>query len=282
MAEESENGASSANAWIAAIAALKGYANQSQATDMQQRAGTVSSAKLAKIPLPVLEKMIAEQLGRPEAATQDPALAAAQRQALAQMQGYAEGKTTDADRAQLTLAENEAARRGQIQQNAITQQAQAQGQLGGGAQLAMQQQAAKGQGDSAYNMALQNMISQRNRQFGAIGQAGQMAGAASAQDFQRKGAADAVAAANARARAQAQGYNLGLPQKNYQNQMNQWAAETGRSDLAGQQGQANAMQDTKNLGNLGAGFSEMYKGYKSKDKPADGTYDPENDPYAEE
>lgn len=276
MADESKMSADQLSAWTQAIAALKGYADKSNTQDMNNRTNALTSAELAKIPLPVLEKMVAEQLGRPEAATQDPAFAAAQRQALSQMQGYAKGEITDADRAQLSLAENEAAKRGQIQQNAITQQAQSQGQLGGGAQLAMQQMAAKGQSENAYNLGLQNMINQRSRQFGAIGQVGQMASAGSAQDFQRKSAADAVSAANARARAQAHGYNLGIPQRQYQNEMGKWAAQAGRSDQGAAQASANAHENAALIGTAGAGFGELASGYmkKNKDDEAEVKVDP--------
>ena len=242
------------------VTAIVGEVGKAASADDQKKMLQDSMAMLDRIGRPDLKAMVAEQLGRPEAAGQDPRMAAAQQQALAQMQGFAKGEITPADRARMELAQGEAARRGKIQQASILSGAQQRGQLGGGAQLAMQQQAAQGQNESAYNAALQDMINQQSRQFSAIGQSAGMAGNMSNQDFQRKSAADAVAAANARARTQAQGYNLGIPQKDWENQMKMWAAKTGRQDVIGAQGRANADANAKSLGNLGAGIDERIAG----------------------
>ena len=239
------------------IASIVGMIGKASSADEQKKLTADGLAALDKIGRPDLKPMLAEQLKKAEASKQDPRLAAAQQQALEQMQGFAKGEITPADRARSELAQGEAARRGKIQQASILSGAQQRGQLGGGAQLAMQQQAAQGQNEGAYNAALQEMIAQQSRQFGAIGQAAGMASTMSNQDFQRKSATDAVEAANARARMQAQGYNLGIPQKDWENQMKTWAAKTGRQDAIGQQGVDRAKQNASDYGNIGAGVGQM-------------------------
>lgn len=254
--------------WPQLVMALIGQAGEAKSKEEQNRMMQDALARLRDIPLPELKAMIAEQLGRPEAAQGDPLAMAAQRDALAKMQQYASGQVTPEDRAQLALSENEAARRGQIQQNAILQNALQRGQVGSGTELALRQNAANAQSDDAYNAALKNMIDMRQRAYNATGQVGQLASHMSDQDYRRKAAADAVAMANARARAGAQQYNLGLSQKNYENAIGKWAKETGRTDKTGELGAANAREQSATLGNFGAGIGKLTEeDKKDEDNP---------------
>ena len=229
--------------------------------------------RIRDIPLPVLEKAQAEELGRPEAAAADPAALAAQRAALERMSRWGEGEVTPEDRAQLALAQSESARRGAIQQNAIQQALQSRGLGGSGAEYAMRQQAAQGANEEAYKAAIQNMLANRQRAFQATGAQGQMSSQMQNEAFRRKAAADAAAQYNAGARQRVQGYNIGLPQQQFANQLRQAQAAAGQtSPLVGQMGQEAAGQGAfwSNMG--AAGQSYMDKLEKESDESKSTTY----------
>lgn len=223
--------------WASIVSSIASMLGQEQEKEQGQKLTAAELARLDALGIPPPTQLVPEQLGTPEAAVADPRLQQALFAALNKMQQWGTGALTTEDKMALSLAEDEAARRGQIAQSGIEQQMQARGQGGQGAELAMKQQAAQGGQQAAYQAGLQNMLNARNRAFQATSQGASLASNMSAQDMARKQALDRIAAANAGARQSAQQYNLNVPWQQYQAGLDKEAVARGigRVGWAGEQ-----------------------------------------------
>lgn len=260
------------------IGAVLEEQSRGHAEKVQEQRYQEALERLKNIPIPVLQDMIAEQLGAPEAGEADPEMLAAQRAVLDRLQQWGTGALTPEDKIQQALMTDEAARRGQIEQNKIKQAMQQRTAGGGGgmgAELALQAQAAQGASQNAYQAALQNMLSARQRARESTTQAGQLAGQMSEQDYRRKRAKDAVAAANAAARQQAQQWNLNKPLTQHQLVMQKEAAMRGDIKGLGDLAQQKGERQGTGYANLGAAFGSLGGGGGGEDKSGVSPYNPD-------
>jgi hypothetical protein len=229
----------------------------------QQRLALERAAQLYNIPLPVLERMVAEQLGQSamEGVSADPQLEAAQYDSLGQLQNIADnGGMTLTERADYESGQRDASQRATSQRQAILNLMGRQGGQTGGASVAMQLGAANDQAERAANVGARTSADAQRRAMQAVLERGRSAGALRGQQFgersQRAQARDVINRYNADARRQAQGYNLGLSQQQFNNQM---GLASGRANaLTGQANTYGAQADrTRALGaNLGTGIGQ--------------------------
>lgn len=232
--------------WASLVGSIAGMFGQEQEKEQGKKLTAAELARLDALGIPPPTHLVPEQLGTPEAAVADPRLQQALFAALNKMQQWGTGTLTTEDKMALSLAEDEAARRGQIAQRGIEQQMQARGQGGQGAELAMKQQAAQSGQEAAYRAGLQNMLSARDRAFQATSQGASLASSMSQQDLARKQALDRIAAANAGARQHAQQYNLETPWRQYQAGLDKEgiARGIGRVGWTGEQGANQAQRNS--------------------------------------
>ncbi len=178
------------------------------------------------ISLPVLNKLVAQQVGPTEfqKIQTDPALKAAQYQALNKLQEVSDGGGfTAEDKATLNKVTNRNARMAGSRNANATEGMEARGVAGSGAEFAMKQanNASANEADNQQGLDIAGMA--QKRALDAILARGNMAGDMRGQDFGEKAKAaqaqDAINEYNANAKSRADQYNAGLNQQNYDNQM---------------------------------------------------------------
>lgn len=243
--------------WASLIGSIVGLLGRQNEAEQGQKMTAADLARMEALGIPPAVLMTPEQLGTPQAAVADPRLQQALFAALNKMQQWGTGALNTEDKMAMSLAMDEAARRGQIAQSGIEQQMQAKGQGGSGALLGMKASAAQNSEQNAYNAGIQRMLAAQERGFQANAQAGSLASNMSAQDMARKQALDRIAAANAGARQQAQQYNLGVPWRQYEAGMDKEAVLRGIGRYGQAQSQAASQQRNTTLANIGAGVGQM-------------------------
>lgn len=238
--------------WLQAALAAMGVLNDANQAGRAEDQLALDRLRLDEIGIPPEVLLDPQILGTPQASIADPRLQQALFTALNKLQQWGTGALTTEDKMALSLAEDEAARRGQIAQSGIEQQMQARGQGGQGAELAMKQQAAQSGQQAAYQAGLQNMLSARERAYNATNQAGSLASNMSQQDMARKAALDRIAEANARARTEADIYNRNLPWQTYNARIGKEATARGLTTQNIDLGRQNTDRQNTNLSNIGA------------------------------
>jgi hypothetical protein len=238
------------------------------ANDRASAAAAMQRASEAyNIPLPVLQQMVAEQLGpsAQESVYADPNLQAAQSDSLGGLQRISDsGGMTTEDRVNDEMMQRDAAQRAMAQRKSIVNTLARSGVNPGGASVAMQLGAARDQQEAGALAGAQTAADARRRAMQAVLQRGQMAGQMRSQGFNeassRASATDKVREYNNRVVNQARMYNLGLPQQNFQNQMNRAAGMAGaqRSYADSLTGRAN--QTASMWSDLGAGAGKAVGG----------------------
>jgi hypothetical protein len=249
--------------WLQAALAAMGVLNDQNEAGRAEDQLALDRLRLDEIGIPPEVLLDPQILGTPQASIADPRLQQALFTALNKLQQWGTGALTTEDKMALSLAEDEAARRGQIAQSGIEQQMQARGQGGQGAELAMKQQAAQSGQQAAYQAGLQNMLSARDRAYQATGQAGNLATSMSAQDMARKAALDRIAEANAQARTEADLYNKRLPWQTYQARVNKEATARGLTTQNIDLGRQNTDRQNTNLSNMGAIAGQVGQNWNS-------------------
>jgi hypothetical protein len=229
-----------------------------RAQEAMQRA-----ADAYNIPLPVLQQMVAEQLGPSamESVYADPNLQAAQSDALGGLQRISDsGGMTTEDRVNDEMLQRDAAQRAMAQRKAIVNTLSRSGVNPGGVSAALQLGAARDQQESGALAGAQTAADARRRAMQAVLQRGQMAGQERTQGFQEASARaqsrDLINQYNAKARERAQTYNLGLPQQQYQNQMNRAAGISGQQRAYADSLTGRANQTASMWSDLGAGVGK--------------------------
>lgn len=204
------------------------------------------------INLPALEKLVAQQVGPTEFAKiqTDPALKAAQYQALNKLQEVSDGGGfTMEDKAALNKVTNRNARMANSRNANATEAMQARGIAGSGAEFAMRQanNAAANEADNQQGLDIAGMA--QKRALDAILARGQMGGNMRGQEYDEKSRAaqaqDQINQYNANAKSKADEYNAGLAQQNYNNQLSKYGVQSGaRAQMAGvHQNNAQATQN---------------------------------------
>lgn len=171
--------------------------------------------------IPILEEIVAEQLGPSELGNVrgDPQMAAIQRQALAMLSDYTTGKGSAIDRAAMARIGNEASSVAAQQRHAIMDQNAQRGTYGSGGELLSMMGAGQQASQRAAMGGLDTAARAEARRYQAIGDQGAMASGIRSQQYNEDARAaqarDAVAQYNAAARQQAKQYNAGLPAQQY-------------------------------------------------------------------
>lgn len=191
-----------------------------------QRRAIERAAQQFNIPLPVLERMVAEQLGSSAQADvyADPSFQEAQGASLAELGRVADsGGMTLEDKVNYEQTQRDNAQRAMAQRQAIQNLLAKQGNTGSGVSAAMQLGAAREQAERGALAGAQTAADARRRATQAILQRGQLAGQMRGQSVgeanDRARAKDLRDQYNASARMGAQQYNLGLAQQQFGNQM---------------------------------------------------------------
>lgn len=207
---------------------------------MAARRAMEMAARQYNIPLPELQRMIAEQMGPSamEGVTADPALEGMQNESLGELGRISSnGGMTPEDHANYEASQREAAQGAMRQRQSILNVLRRSGSgMAGGAGVAAQLGAA-GDQQEATALAGQRMTADaQKRATQAVLERGKLAGAQRGQKFdegaRRAAAADAITRYNTTARQTASNYNGNLAQQQFGNQM---ALNSGRANaLAGQ------------------------------------------------
>lgn len=223
-------------------------------------------ARFDNIPEPVLEQIIAEQLGptEMESLKADPALRGAEMDALRRLAQVAdEGGLTLEDKANLADIERDAQSLEQSGQAAIRDRMRATGRGGSGSELAMMMQAGQSAADRAGRQGLQVAGMAQKRALQAMIQRGEMAGQMGARDFAQRAAAAQAADLrnrfNASSREKASYYNAGLPQQQYENAMRRASARLNPSQAAAAFANQNANNTRDKWATYGAAGAEWLK-----------------------
>lgn len=184
------------------------------------------------VELPKLEQAVAQELGPSafESIAVDPAYKSAQLDALNRLSQIAEeGGMTLADKAAMNQITGQLARRDAAARGAIREDMQARGTLGAGAELASRLAAQQESSQIASERGLGVAAQAQQRALDAIMNRGAMAGDIRRQEYGEQSdlarSRDLINQYNAAARERAQGYNLGLSQREFENQMRRTGAQ---------------------------------------------------------
>lgn len=190
--------------------------------------------ELRNIPLPELERIVAEQLGPSamEDVRSDPMQRQQQLEVMDELRNIFEGGGFNVeDRAAMSEAMNRANVQGGAQRRALASDFAQRGQLGSGARLALGNMDAQGAANRSSQMAQDIAARGEVRRRGALDKYGEMAGDVRRADFgeasARAGAADAASRWNASAREKAGYYNAGLPQQQFGNRVTRATGQQG-------------------------------------------------------
>lgn len=228
-------------------------------------------ARFGNAALPDLQKAVAEQMAPSEAGAvqSDPQLRAMQMQALGKLQQVSDsGGLTLEDQAALSKIGNRTARHEASGRNAITNNMDARGIGGSGAELALMlgnnQESAQRMSEEGADTAGRA----ERRALDAMMRGGQMAGDMSGRDFDQRlrtgQARDEINRWNTTARDRANQYNREIPQQQWENQMRQYGA------MAGQEGALSGMgyKSAQGTRDFWSGLGQA-GGYAAKDYLSD-------------
>lgn len=258
---------------IGGIAGMASAANDRAAA---RRAIERALANYANIPLPDLQRMLAEQLGPSamEGVSANPELEGDQYGALGELGRIADaGGLTLEDKTNLDAARREAATQAMRQRKSILNliRRSGSGMLGGAsvaAQLgaAGQQQEADALAGAQTNAAAQRRATEAvlNRGRLAASQRGQQFG----EDAAKAAARDAINKYNTVARQTAQNYNLGLPQQQFSNRMALASGESNALNGVANQYTSDADRTQRTFANMGTGLGQAAGAFVPKPRAA--------------
>lgn len=218
----------------AGIGAANSAAGRSKEEQLLEEA-----ARQYDIPLPVLERILAEQLGPSamEGVSTDPRLRQEQMAAVNALNDVATTGDTPEMRAAMNRILGDVARNESAGRNAILNNMRARGVSGSGAELAAQLSNNQAAAERAQDAGLQTAAQQQKRMLDAVLSKGQLAGQMRSQEFGEQSdvarAKDAISRYNADAKTRAQYYNAGLNQQNFDNR---YKLATGQANALAKQG----------------------------------------------
>ncbi len=260
---------------IAAAAALIGAAIASGDEAEARRIRKETADKYKDLPLPVLDKVVAQKL--PPDAAERYLKSTQSTQAQSDVLGKVmeavneKGETAD-DRAEYLRMQNAAAGINNNAQAGIQRGMAGRGLAGSGLSYAVQQQGAQGAINRANSMGIEAAADARGRYQQALGQAGGMAGQMRGQELSAMHAQDEINMFNARQQADADFRNQQLPQQNFDNRMTKLSAEANaNAGVANDydRGAQNTRQTAGGLGNTaitaGAAYDQYGNPIKKKD-----------------
>ena len=213
---------------IAAIAALIGAAIASGDEAKARQIREDAAKKFQNIPLPKLDKDIAEQLP-PEARERYAQSTQASRSQTDVMRHLGEevdakGETVD-DTAAYMRANSNASGQVAGANSQLLRAMAARGLAGSGVESALMAQSDQGALDRGAQAGLDQAAQSRQRYQQALASLGQVSGQARSQDMEALKAQDAIDTFNMGERRRAREYNLGLPQQDFENNVQLTAAQ---------------------------------------------------------
>ena len=252
---------------IAAAAALIGAAISANQQDKANAIRAQLAQQFQNVPLPTIDKMIAQKLPPESAAAYTKVTQASQAQGdvLGKYMGEvnAQGETAD-DRASYMRMQNAAAGSGNSAQGAVERNMATRGLGGSGMSFALQQQGAQGAINAANSSGVQEAADARGRYMSALQGAGQLAGQIRGQDTEALKAQDAINEFNARQQQDADQRNQMIPQQNYDNAMSKQTAvaNEGNGVAAGyERGAGQTMQTAGGIGQAAITAGAAYDQY---------------------
>ena len=255
---------------IAAAAALIGAAISAGQEDKANQIRADLAKQVGDIPLPTLDKLVAQQLPPDSADRYSKMTQATQAQSdvLGKYMGEvnAQGETAD-DRAAYLRMNEEAGGIANQANGAIQRGMANRGLAGSGMAFALQQQGAQGAINAANSGGIKEAADARNRYMQALQGAGQLSGQIRGQELQSMNAQDQINEFNARQRADADRANQQIPQQNFDNAMSKQTAMANAQNgvAAGYERSAGATRQT--AGGLGQTAMTAGAAYdKSKQK----------------
>ncbi len=265
-------------ALIAAAVSAIGLAISAGQEAQAQQIRMDLAKKMQDIPLPTIDKLIAQKLP-PDAADRYSKITqatAAQSDVLGKYMGEVnnKGETAD-DRAAYMRMQDEASGIANSAQGAVQRGMAVRGLGGSGMSFALQQQGAQGAINAANKGGIQEAADARGRYMQALQGAGQLSGQMRGQEMQAMGAQDSINEFNARQQADADLRNQQIPQQNFDNAM---AKQTGvaaaqNGVAAGYERSAGATRQTAaGIGQAAITAGAAYDQYGNPiKKPDDGT-----------
>lgn len=233
----------------AAIAALIGAAIASGDQDKANTLRQQLADQFKDIPLPTIDKVIAQKLP-PEAADRYSKMTKASQAQGDVLDKYMQevnqqGETAD-DRAAYLRMNNEAAGIANGAQGAVQRNMAVRGLGGSGLSFALQQQGAQSAINAANAGGIKEAADARNRYTDALGHAGTLAGQIRGQDLEGMKAADTINTFNARQQQDADTRNQQIPQQQFDNAMGKAGAvaNAGNGVAAGYERSAGATRQT--------------------------------------
>ncbi len=252
---------------IAAAAALIGAAIASGDEAKARQIREDIAKKYTDLPLPVLDKVVAQKLP-PEAANrylESTKSTQAQSDVLGKFMETVneKGETAD-DRAAYMRMQNAAGAISNGAQGAVERNMGNRGLAGSGMAFALQQQGAQSAVNRANQMGVQAAADARGRYMDALGQSGQMAGQMRGQELSSMRAQDEINMFNARQQSDADFRNQQLPQQDFDNRMAQLAGESNaKNGVANDynRGADNTRQTAAGIGNAAISVGAAYDQY---------------------
>jgi len=212
---------------IAAAAAIIGALISSGQEDQARAIRQKLADQFQNVPLPTIDKMVAQKLP-PDSADRYLKVTqatSAQGDVLRKYMDevHAQGETAD-DRASYLRMQNEASGIANSAQGAVARGMANRGLSGSGLAFATQQQGAQSAVNAANASGVQEAAHARARYTEALGRAGAMAGQMRGQDMDSLRAQDSINEFNARQQADADARNQQIPQQNFDNAMSKQTA----------------------------------------------------------
>ncbi len=257
---------------IAAAAALIGAAIAAGEEGKARAIRQGIADKYKDLPLPVLDKVVAQKLP-PEAAERYMASTQATQTQGDVLGKYMEevnskGETAD-DRAAYLRMQQAAGGIANSAQSAAERGMANRGLAGSGLSFALQQQGAQSATNRANAMGIQSAADARSRYMDALGHAGSMAGQMRGQELSALNAQDAINEFNARQQSDADFRNQQLPQQDFDNRMTHLAGESNALNGVAndfQRGADNTRQTAAAVGNAAATGGAGYEQYGTPTK----------------
>lgn len=223
--------------------------------------------KYKDLPLPVLDKVVAQKLPPDAAARYMKSTQATQAQSdvLGKTMEVVneKGETAD-DRAAYLRMRNEAAGISNAAESGVQRGMAQRGLAGSGMSFALRQQGAQAAANAANAAGVQEAADARGRYMKALGMAGDQSGQMRAQELAAMQAQDAINMFNARQQSDADRYNGQLPQQNFDNSMTKLAGESNATNAvaAGYERGAQATRQTAGgIGNAAITAGAAYDQY---------------------
>jgi hypothetical protein len=205
-------------------------------------------------------KINAETVGPSALGNADPSTKAAQMDALRELQTqYGKGGLDAIGQSQVAEANQSTNRNAQAQANSIQGRARAQGMGNSGVTLALQEQAGQDAAERGNQQTMGAAAGAEQRQRGAIGQAGQLAGNVRGQDYEAASAQDAVNRYNSQMK-------MGAQQSTFDNSMSQLGGQGGaygHAYDAARYGAERGRRTWEDFGGAADSATKAYGRYKS-------------------